>query len=103
MTTTGRLVTINEDAHHHEPNEAPLLVTLPHAFLGRSVAVDNHTEEPMQVMQDQHQKVIEPAALRLNQILTLCDDELANRTYHSGWGIKEWLEHIRSMALGGCC
>src|SRR5882672_12953722 len=27
MTTTGRLVTINDDAHHHEPNEAPPVQT----------------------------------------------------------------------------
>jgi hypothetical protein len=29
MTTTGRIVTVNEDAHHHEPNEAPLVHTDP--------------------------------------------------------------------------
>ncbi len=29
MTTTGRLVTINDDAHHHQPNEALAVVMLP--------------------------------------------------------------------------
>jgi|SRR5882672_3133307 len=37
---------------------------------------------------------------KLTQIITTCNQELTNHTYHKGWGIKEWLEHIQAMALG---
>lgn len=39
-----------------------------------------------------------PAVLLLAEIEKLCTDEAQAKTYHPGWGIKEWLEHIAILA-----
>lgn len=34
---------------------------------------------------------------RLDHIRKVCTDEATAKTYHPGWGIKEWLEHVAML------
>jgi hypothetical protein len=43
--------------------------------------------------------MLDTAEEKLKRIADVCNDELSQRTYHAGWGIKEWLEYIRAIAL----